>query len=107
MALNGTLGDFSLTDILQLIGLQRKTGLLILRQGETEVSIAFDAGRVVGADSNVRPLEQRVGRLLVRTGRLTESRLDEALAIQRETLQRLGTSWLIRAGSSQNSSASN
>ena len=90
MALKGTLGDFSLTDILQLIGLQRKTGLLILRRGETEVSVAFDAGRIVGADSNIRPLEQRVGRLLVRTGRLTESRLDEALAIQRETLQRLG-----------------
>ncbi|MDQ7007723.1 MAG: DUF4388 domain-containing protein [Acidobacteriota bacterium] len=90
MALKGTLGDFSLTDILQLIGLQRKTGVLVLRRGGDEISIAFDNGRVVAADSSLRPLEHRVGQLLVRTGKLTEARLDEALAIQRETLQRLG-----------------
>ena len=90
MALKGTLGDFSLTDILQLIGLQRKTGVLVLRRGSDEISVAFDNGRVVAADSNLRPLEQRVGQLLVRTGKLTEARLDEALAVQRETLQRLG-----------------
>ena len=49
MALRGTLGDFSLADILQLIGLQRKTGVLVLRRGSDEVSIGFDAGRVVSA----------------------------------------------------------
>ena len=31
MALEGTLKDFSLADIFQLIGLQRKTGVLTLR----------------------------------------------------------------------------
>ncbi len=90
MALKGTLGDFSLTDILQLIGLQRKTGLLLLRRSEEEISISFDAGRIVGADSATRPIEDRVGNLLVRTGKLTEARLEQALKIQKETLQRLG-----------------
>ncbi|MCK5878165.1 MAG: DUF4388 domain-containing protein, partial [Holophagae bacterium] len=31
MALEGTLKDFSLADIFQLIGIQKKTGMLVLR----------------------------------------------------------------------------
>lgn len=90
MALRGTLGDFALTDILQLIGLQRKTGLLVLRHEDEEVTVGFEGGKVVSADSSARPTELKVGQLLVRAGKLTESRLDQALKIQQETLQRLG-----------------
>ncbi len=90
MALKGTLGDFALTDILQLIGLQRKTGTLVLRRGGEEIVLGFEEGAVVFAERRGRNLEQRVGQLLVRTGKLTEERLQEALEIQRETLQRLG-----------------
>lgn len=90
MALRGTLGDFSLTDILQLIGLQRKTGRLVLRRGEEEITVGVDNGRVVSAESSLRPAEQRIGQLLVRTGALTEDRLEEAIRRQKATLQRLG-----------------
>lgn len=90
MALRGTLGDFSLTDILQLISLQRKSGLLVLRRTGEEISIGFEQGKVVLADSTSRPGEQKLGRLLVRTGKLTEERLEDALRRQRATLQRLG-----------------
>jgi hypothetical protein len=90
MALKGTLGDFSLSDILQLIGLQRKTGVLVLSRDDVQVSIGFEDGRVVHAESSDRTIEQRVGQLLVRIGKLTEARLDHALEIQRETLQRIG-----------------
>ncbi|MBP7147996.1 MAG: DUF4388 domain-containing protein [Acidobacteria bacterium] len=89
MALSGTLGDFSLADILQLIGLQRKTGHLLLRRSEEEVRIGFDAGRIVSAESSSRPLEPTVGTLLVRSGKLTEERLEQAQRIQGETLARL------------------
>ncbi|UCF66502.1 MAG: DUF4388 domain-containing protein [Acidobacteriota bacterium] len=90
MALRGTLGDFSLTDILQLIGLQRKSGSLILEREDQRVVIGFDNGRVVAAESSTRTAEHRLGSLLVKVGRLTEARLDEALRIQKETLRRLG-----------------
>jgi hypothetical protein len=90
MALRGTLGDFALTDILQLIGLQRKTGILVLRRDGEQVTMTFEDGSVVGADSVARPLEQRVGQLLARTGKVTEQRLEEALQIQRRTLRPLG-----------------
>lgn len=90
MALQGTLGDFSLADILQLIGLQRKTGRLILRRGEEEVTLGFQGGLVVSAETTSRPAEHRIGQFLVRAGKLTEDRLQEALRLQRDTLQRLG-----------------
>ena len=90
MALEGTLKDFSLADIFQLIGLQRKTGVLTLRGSDDTVTVTFLDGKVVGADSLNRRLENRLGTVLHKTGTLTQDQLNRALEIQRETLQRLG-----------------
>ncbi len=92
MALEGTIRDFGLPDIFQLIGLQRKTGILTLtneKDGET-VTVTFENGMVVMADSSARRLEDRLGNVLVKQGKLTRERLDEALTVQKQTLQRLG-----------------
>jgi uncharacterized protein DUF4388/type II secretion system (T2SS) protein G len=90
MALEGTLKDFSLADIFQLIGLQRKTGVLTLRGKDDTVTVTFLDGKVVGADSLNKRLENRLGSVLIKTGTLTQDQLNRALEIQRETLQRLG-----------------
>jgi hypothetical protein len=90
MALEGTLRDFSLADIFQLIGLQRKTGVLTLRGKDDTVTVTFLDGKVVGADSLNRRLENRLGSVLIKGGTLTQDQLNRALEIQRETLQRLG-----------------
>jgi hypothetical protein len=90
MALEGTLRDFSLADIFQLIGLQRKTGVLTLRGKDDTVTVTFLDGKVVGADSLNRRLENRLGTVLIKTGVLTQDQLNRALEIQKETLQRLG-----------------
>jgi len=90
MALEGTLKDFSLADIFQLIGLQRKTGVLTLRGKDDTVTVTFLDGKVVGADSLNRRLENRLGTVLIKTGVLTQDQLNRALEIQKETLQRLG-----------------
>ena len=90
MALEGTLRDFSLADIFQLIGLQRKTGVLTLRSKDDTVTVTFLDGKVVGADSLNRRLENRLGTVLMRTGFLTQDQLKRSLEIQKETLQRLG-----------------
>ncbi|MFZ2491971.1 MAG: DUF4388 domain-containing protein [Thermoanaerobaculia bacterium] len=90
MALEGTLKDFSLADIFQLIGLQRKTGVLTLRSKEDTVTVTFLDGKVVGADSLVRRTDSRIGSVLIRTGVLSPDQLNRALEIQKETLQRLG-----------------
>ncbi|HVR42861.1 MAG TPA: DUF4388 domain-containing protein [Thermoanaerobaculia bacterium] len=90
MALEGTLRDFSLADIYQLIGLQRKTGVLTLKGKDDTVTVTFLDGKVVAADSLKRKLENRLGAVLVRTGYLSQDQLNRALEIQKETLQRLG-----------------
>jgi hypothetical protein len=92
MALEGTIRDFGLPDIFQLIGLQRKTGLLTLtnEKDDESVTVTFENGMVVMADSSARRLEDRLGNVLVKQGKITRERLDEALAVQKQTLQRLG-----------------
>src|SRR2546421_8856951 len=90
MALEGTLRDFSLADIFQLIGLQRKTGVLTLRTKEDTVTVTFLDGKVVGADDARHRLENRLGHVLMKSGMLTPDQLTRALEIQKETLQRLG-----------------
>jgi hypothetical protein len=90
MALEGTIKDFGLPDIFQLIGLQRKTGVLTLRSDKEQVTVAFENGMVVLADSSSKRLEDRLGNVLVKQGRLTKDMLDEVLQIQKATLQRLG-----------------
>ncbi len=91
MALEGTLKDFSLADIFQLIGLQRKTGVLTLKGKDDIVTVSFLDGKVVSADSLQRRVENRLGSVLVKTGRVSTEHLDRALQIQKQTLQRLGT----------------
>jgi hypothetical protein len=92
VALEGTIRDFGLPDIFQLIGLQRKTGILTLtndRDKET-VTVTFENGMVVMADSSSRRLEDRLGNVLVKQGKVSRERLEEALGMQKQTLQRLG-----------------
>jgi hypothetical protein len=90
VALEGTIKDFALPDIFQLIGIQRKTGVLTLTHEQATVTIKFLEGHVVEADTLSDSLESRLGAVLVRTGRISQQQLDEALEIQRNTLQRLG-----------------
>ncbi|HXI02342.1 MAG TPA: DUF4388 domain-containing protein [Candidatus Saccharimonadales bacterium] len=90
MALEGTLRDFSLADIFQLIGIQRKTGVLTLKSSEDIVTVSFVDGAVVSADSQTKKLEDLLGTVLVKSGDISEEQLQEALKLQRRTLQRLG-----------------
>src|SRR2546428_8332314 len=91
MALKGTLKDFSLADIFQLIGIQKKTGVLTLKNDKEVVTVSFVEGSVVSADAFHRRLEDRLGTVLVKSGRITETQLQEALRIQKNTLKRMGS----------------
>ena len=61
MALQGTIQDFALPDIFQLIGIQRKTGILTLANGREEVAVKFLEGSVVGAETGKGGVEERLG----------------------------------------------
>lgn len=90
MSLRGTLGDFGIADIFQLIGHQAKTGVLNLKDRELEVRIYFVDGNVVKAEQSSREKAFLLGNIMVRANVLTQAQLDEALSTQQRTLRRLG-----------------
>ena len=51
MALQGNLRDFSVNEILQLLGTQRKTGCLMLEWGTERAQIHVLDGRLIGRAS--------------------------------------------------------
>ena len=90
MALKGTLKDFGIADILQLIGQQGKTGQLHLKARDQSVVVAFQNGNIVRAESATRNKKDLIGTMLVRAELITEAQLEFALETQKRTLQRLG-----------------
>jgi hypothetical protein len=55
------------------------------------VKVFFENGEVVGCDSNQVRMEDRLGTMLVRLGRLTGEELLGMVQVQRQTLKRMGT----------------
>jgi hypothetical protein len=90
MALRGTLGDFGIADIFQLVGHQQKTGILLLKNREAEVRVYFAEGNVVKAEQSSRDKRDLLGNIMVRAQVLTEEQLEDALQQQQRTLRRLG-----------------
>src|ERR1035437_7936985 len=91
MALEGSLRDFDLFSLFNMIKIQGKNGSLVLSQGQEFVKVFFENGEIVGCDSNQVRMEDRLGTMLVRLGRLTGEELLAMVQVQRQTLKRMGT----------------
>ncbi len=91
MALEGSLRDFDLFSLFNMIKIQGKHGTLVLSQGQEFVKVFFENGEIVGCDSNQVRMEDRLGTMLVRLGRLTGEELLGMVQVQRQTLKRMGT----------------
>ncbi|HYS83123.1 MAG TPA: DUF4388 domain-containing protein [Anaeromyxobacteraceae bacterium] len=90
MALTGTLKDFGIAEILQLIGQQAKSGVLHLAAGDDEIHVLFSDGCIVSAESSLRKQKERLGSMLVQAELIGREALERALVVQRRTLKRLG-----------------
>jgi len=90
MAFKGTLKEFKVPDILQLISLQKKTGILTFTGEEGFITLIFQDGMIVGADSLTKKLEMRVGSVLVKQDFISDDMLQRALDIQKRTNQKIG-----------------
>ena len=90
MALAGTLKDFGIADILQLIAQQQKTGILHLRSKDQEVKVGFTDGAIVSAESVSKKKRDLFGHMLVAAELISEAQLELALETQKRSLQRLG-----------------
>jgi hypothetical protein len=83
VALRGNLGDFGIADVFQLIGQQRKTGILELRGEGGHVEVRFDRGAVVSAAPVRAQPHDALCEMLVRAGLLEAEQL---AALRRESL---------------------
>ncbi|GBE02350.1 bacterial type II secretion system protein G [bacterium BMS3Bbin06] len=97
MALEGSIREFGLADILQLLYYQKKTGVLYVEGTLDRVKVYFNEGNVVATKSSKRPEDGRLGRILVKKGLLSEDDLNGLLEEQKSSVTRLG-SLIIKKG---------
>src|SRR5215470_1044129 len=89
MALQGNLDDFSLPEILQLIAVQQKSGVLKLTAGDDVAVIFFESGKVISTRDRRRNAKDPLKPFLVKTGRLTEPQLRQVETIESESRREL------------------
>jgi len=89
-AVKGNLKERNIGDLLDLISKEQKTGVLSISGKSEKAQVAFDNGMVVMAGSDLKRMDDLLGHRLVKGGLIKQANLDEALAIQKNTLQVLG-----------------
>jgi hypothetical protein len=85
MAIEGPLRELALGDVFQLLEISRKTGVLTVQvEGRDRAAIVrFDRGAVVGAQ--MPDVEGRLGHLLLRSGKMSETGMERVLREQKES----------------------
>jgi len=79
-SLHGRLDELGLDEILQIVALSRRTGILTLRRNGAEAALHFKDGLVVFASSS--EIRQTLGELLVKNGIIEQEIVRQALVIQ-------------------------
>lgn len=98
MSLVGNLEELGLGEILQIVSLSRKTGVLSLHSNGREGTIVFRQGQVVRASSST--FQESLGEVLTQKGVIDLAILRKALALQQEEgfRERLGTIFIKNFG---------
>lgn len=86
--IQGNLSTMNVSDLLQLVAVGRKSGMLRFDRANIVKQLYFEDGVIIGANSN--DPKEYLGQLLIHYGKLDESQLRTALQIQREAGGRLG-----------------
>jgi hypothetical protein len=82
MSIEGDIEDFSLSEVMQVIGQGRKTGTLAVEGERETIWVYFKDGRAVFATpSNLR---EQLGMMLLKDGEVTSEQLELALRAQRK-----------------------
>jgi hypothetical protein len=93
--LQGSIKDFSVADILQLLSQQQKTGVLIVQNDKKTAEVYFSNGEVVEVKT---PNDDDIlGAMLVKSKTVTEDQLKQAREIQKNSIEHV-CSILLRQG---------
>ncbi len=90
MSLKGDIKDFNISEIIQFLGLQTKTGVLTVKSKDKTVRLYFVDGRIVRADPDRSEHKMLMGEMLIAYGKLTREQLQFALEVQKKTRRFLG-----------------
>jgi hypothetical protein len=85
MAFQGNLRDFSVTEVLQLLGTQKKTGCLMLEWNEERALFYVTDGRMVSTRQPGMAKDDPLLRFLLKVHRLSNEQYRGILTIQRES----------------------
>ena len=88
MGITGNLKTMELSELLQWLSQSRKTGTLVIDNGDVEKRIFFESGKVISAAAS-DPSEY-LGHFLVSHGFIDEAILAQAMDMQKETQMMLG-----------------
>ncbi len=83
MSLVGKLEDLSVGDILQILSMSRRTGILTIETSEGKSTILFKNGLILNSTSP-SPSIPSLGQILVERGLVTEDRLQQLLELQKK-----------------------
>ena len=90
MALEGSIKDFGLADIFQLIHLQKKTGVLSVKNPAHNAKVQFEQGLVVTAGTTDADSLDKIGEVLLKAGRIKAEQLREAIQTHDQTKEKIG-----------------
>lgn len=85
MALQGNLRDFSVTEVLQLLGSQQKTGALTLDWNTERAVIYMQEGRIVSTREPGMPSDDPLLKFLIKVHRLSDEQRRGLLSLHRES----------------------
>lgn len=85
MALQGNLRDFSVTEIMQLLGSQKKTGCLKLEWNTERAQIHVADGRIIGTRSPGMKSDDPLLQFLIKVHRLSDEQRRGLLSIHKES----------------------
>jgi hypothetical protein len=77
--IQGNLSTMNVSDLLQLVAVGRKSGMLRFDRANIVKQLYFEDGVIIGANSN--DPKEYLGQLLIHYGKLDESQLRTALQI--------------------------
>ncbi len=87
LALQGSIKDFSVADILQLLAQQQKTGILIVEKDARSIEVYFSNGEILDV---ITPTDNDIlGSMLVKSHTVTQEQLEQALEVQQNSVEQI------------------
>ena len=96
MAINGSLDEASLADVLQLLSLGQKTGRLSVSDQSNLGHVYLDTGKITHAFLVNR--RQRLGDILFKSGHITQDQLSDVMAKQKQNPEKRVGEILVETG---------